>query len=74
MALTARLRYEIAREPRDGGETETCSHVIPHTLWPPRIVVETAGEAGFRDVTVHPIGDASRAATAADWKVLYQCR
>lgn len=73
MALTARLRYRLLREPYTGEpERDTCE--IPHALWPPKIVVETAREAGFDTVTVHPAGDLTRPATARDWKVLYQCR
>jgi len=74
MNLRARLHYDLRVLPKDGAAASEGTFAFSQALWPPSILRESAEQAGFRAVAIHPLGDASRAANERDWKVLFHAR
>ena len=74
MALRTDLTYDLSVTDKITQARKTGSYATRHTLWAPKIICDTAENAGFAVESILPLMQKERTATEDDWKILFLCR
>lgn len=73
MRLQTNVIHEFEGIEKKSGQQINGTHVTHHALWPPKVIQDAAGIAGFDVEAIYPYMDAGRRAAQNDWKIFFHC-
>jgi len=71
MALRTTLPYALEATEKASGQIEKGTYDLVQTLWPAKVIVDAATDAGLEVRGIHPLDKPDQPATERDWKILF---